>query len=155
MSTFQEAFEQYAPELLAVAWNYTHRSENLDTLWIYVTVEDKVRIAHAYYGCGGEVLNSAEVGRCVPDIDTSTDAQIDMSTDLSATLRQMIDAAGGEEDFPTRMILRYRVADQDFAAEFSYEPLRKEPEDEDEPDHVFADRWLERLRATGNDSADL
>lgn len=52
------------------------------------------------------------------------------------------------------MILRFRPEDQDFTADFHYGDLEPGiPEEEKSAPRGIVMKWIERLEATGNDSA--
>ncbi|WP_040282631.1 hypothetical protein [Tessaracoccus massiliensis] len=155
MSDFREAFEAAAPQFIAAAWDYTDRSEAVEKLWVYVTEEDDVSVAVAFYRVAGEVHTAHEVGQAIPAVDSSPAGQNELLDNLLDVLNEMFDAVE-EDQFPTRMVLSFDTGTQEMNAEFSYEPLQPGvPEDELVPDAKLADRWLERLRSTGEDSAEL
>ncbi|GAA4894722.1 hypothetical protein GCM10025789_10080 [Tessaracoccus lubricantis] len=155
MTGLREAFEQAAPQLVAAAWDYTGRDDAVEKLWVYVTEEERVGVVQAYYQVRGEVHTARGVAQVLPDVDGSPAAQGALFDELDDVVSDMYDARGDDE-FPTRLVLSFSPAEQELNADFSYEPLQPGvPDDELVPDAQLADRWLERLRATGNESATL
>lgn len=153
---FQEAFEQAVPELIAAAWDYTDRSDKIDLIWVYVSKDGHWAFSHTYYYADGQYLNRVELKNVIPDLDVSSDAQRWMQGRLREASNGIIESMDNPDEFPRRMILRFRPSDQDFNADFFYGDLQPGVKQEDELlEHELAFQWFARLKATGNDSASV
>lgn len=151
---FKQVFESVAPRLIAAAWDFADRSDRIDTIWVYFTAEDTVSLGQVFYQAGGQVLEPGRLDAALPEIDTSLEAQDVLLDELDPLFGEL--AAVRDSEVPSRTVMRFRPSDQDFTAEFSYEPLGGDAPDGDRVSMAdIAERWLERLRTTGNDSADL
>lgn len=125
----------------------------VETLWVYLTNEDRVSVATAFYRINGRLLIPAKVREELPEVD-SIGRQDELSDRLGDLLWELEDAIDGPT--PTRMVLRFTTADHDLHADFSYQPLQPGVADiELVPDAQLANRWFARLAETGDDSADL
>lgn len=152
---FQDAFEEAAPNLIAVSWDFTGRSMDIDMLWVYFIVEDNVRTIRTMYRIDGEYFRPGKVHEKLPEVDTSLGTQIAMLHALNDEMNDFVEAAG-KDGFPVSTVMKFRPEDQDFSAEFSYEPLEPGvPESEQMSKAAIADRWEARLFEIGNDSPDF
>lgn len=146
----EQAFEQAAPELVAAAWDFADRSEVIDQIWIYVSKGGHWSFSHPMFLAAGKVLSAVELKQVLPDLDVSGDAQDWMLDRLSDAANGIIRALDDPGEFPRRAIIRFRPSDQDLSVEFYYGQL---PDEDEVPEHGLGQRWFDRLRATGNDSA--
>ena len=147
---FEEAFEQAVPELVAAAWDYADRSNAIDLIWIYLSKDGHWAFYHPTFKAGGKVLDTVELKQILPDLDTSYEAQKWMLGRLDEASNGIIRAMDNPDDFPRRIIIKFRPSDQDLTADFYHGNL---PDEEEIPDHRLADQWFDRLKTTGNDSA--
>ena len=147
---FEEAFEQAVPELIAAAWDYADRSNAIELIWIYLSKDGHWAFSHPIFKAGGKVLDTVELKQILPDLDTSPEAQDWMLDRLSNASNGIIRAMDNPDDFPRRIIIKFRPSDQDLTADFYHGNLP----DEDQLDEAsLFENWIDRLKTTGNDSA--
>jgi len=153
MTTFQEVFEEIAPESVAAGWDFLDRSDGVDLIWVYISNNgDGVYTANLYAQVGGQPLNHKHAADAI-GADSSPEAQVWMQDRLVKIIR-ILRQARRTTKVPTRMILRFRPADSDLSADFYYEDLRAGIPDDEQPSLAEVERdWFARLQATGNDSA--
>ncbi|MDO5535685.1 MAG: hypothetical protein Q4F65_13680 [Propionibacteriaceae bacterium] len=154
MTTFTEAFEELAPELIAAAWDFLDRDPRVEVVWVYLTQEDRVTVVDPFFRIDGDVYDHFDAAQLL-GCDTSYEAQREMQDRQSDAVQAFADSLESEEA-PTRIIVRFRTADQDFHAEFFHGELQPGVAEEDYvTDLELMNRWFARLRETGNDSAAL
>lgn len=125
MTTFRAAFENVAPRYVSAAWDYAHRSPAVELLWVYVTqVGGSLLLQRAYYQVGGALREPHELDTAIPNVDTSADGQDWLFDQLLDQTLALVQVVGDKSEIPNRMILRFRPADHDLQANFSYEPLQ-------------------------------
>ena len=155
MSKFEEAFERMVPSLVATAWDYTNRSPLVELIWVYIQFDNMYPIAVPYYQIAGEALEAHRVKTAIPGIDFAS-RHLQMLDDLGELAEAMFDEVGDRGQIPFLMVLKFSPADQDFQADFSWQDVFGDtPIEKRETLHYFAQRWFERLRTTGDDSAVL
>jgi hypothetical protein len=146
---FRAAFEQAAPQLLQLAYDYVDHDERVETIWVVNTQEEGVGVTAAFYRIDGRPVHHAEVPRLLPQVSEDDHATfLDELSDLSWTFAEV-----DEADMPKRMVIRHDVAAATMDADFSYEPVA--PADGGLDDATIMDRWFDRLRDTGDDSATM
>ncbi len=156
MTSFKELFETRAPEYTAAAWDFADRSEAVDRLWVYVSQDRGALAGEAYYQVGSEYFLPYKLSTVIEGLDTSYDAQGWLFNRINDQTRAMLLELDDPEEMPARMILRFDTAEQSLSAEFLHGELQPGvPDDELRLDSDLADEWFERLKATGNDSAEL
>lgn len=153
MTNFQQAFAAAAPRFIEVAYDFALHSDKVDKLWVYVTEEDGVSVAEAFFLADGRYLQAFEMGGAISGVDSSPDGQDALFDGLLDVLNELYDEA---ESLPTRMIIYYVPATKEMGADFYYGELQPGVADRDLlPDATLAEHWFERLAATGEDSATL
>ena len=152
--SFQDAFEKYAPHFIWDAYDYANNSPQVEMLWLHIESNGTKSVAPAtIYRINGKLYEVHKIDEVLDNFDYDEDT-------LRGLYRQQFDCWYGlydesqPDELPTRMILRFRPEDQDFSADFFYGDLQPGiPEEEQAPFGGLIDKWLERLEATGNDSA--
>lgn len=152
---FQNRFEVWVPEVLQAAFDYCDADPAVEQFWV-VAIFDGTVSAQAAYSVRGTIVGAYELGDVLPAIDCGPDAQALLQRDLVLASGEFSDAVTeANEEMPTRIVLRYQVAAESMEASMTYDDLQ--------PGNTADDRlangpllsiWVERLRATGNDSAD-
>lgn len=152
--SFQDAFEQYAPHFVWDAYDYAKNSPQVEMLWLHIVSNGtKSAATTTIYRINGKLYETHKIDEVLDNFDYDEDT-------LRAFYDQQIDCWDGlydesqPDELPTRMILRFRPEDQDFTADFHYGDLQPGiPEEEQAPFSRLDEKWIERLEATGNDSA--
>ena len=147
---FEEAFEEAVPEIVAAVWDYADRSDTIELIWIYLSKDGHWSFSHPMFKANGKVLSTVELKQALPNLDISPAAQKWLLSRLRNASNGIIRAMDDPDEFPRRVIIKFRPADHDLTADFFYGHL---PEEDEVPDHRLADQWFDRLKATGNDSA--
>lgn len=153
MTSFQEVFEQIAPEAIAAGWDYLDRRDEVDLIWIYISNNGHgVYTDNMYAQVDGKILDHYDAANYL-GVDSSIEAQTWMQDRLGDVVPPLREA-GRTVEVPTRLILRFRPADSDLHADFYYEDLTAGIPEEIAPPLSAVERdWFARLQATGNDSA--
>ena len=152
--SFQDAFEQYAPHFIWDAYDYANNSPQIEMLWLHiVSFGTKSSATTTIYRINGKLYEAYEIDEVLDNFNYDDDA-------IRAFYRQQFDCWDGlydesqPDELPTRMILRFRPEDQDFTADFHYGDLQPGiPESHRTALNEHVEQWIERLEATGNDSA--
>ena len=152
--SFQDAFEKYAPHFVWDAYDYANNSPQIETLWLHIESNGTKSVAPAtIYRIHGKPYLAHEIDEVLDGFDYDDDA-------IRAYYDRTLDYWDGlydesqPDELPTRMILRFRPEDQDFTADFYYGDLQPGiPEEEKSAPREIIMKWIERLEATGNDSA--
>ena len=152
--SFQDAFEKYAPHFIWDAYDYANNSPQIEMLWLHIESNGTKSVAPAtIYRINGKPYLVHEIDEVLDNFDYDDDA-------IRAFYDQQFDCWDGLYDesqpdkLPTRMILRFRPEDQDFTADFHYGDLQPGiPEAQRTALNEHVEQWIERLEATGNDSA--
>jgi len=146
VTSFQTEFEAFVPKALQAAFDIVGHDDAVETIWVVAHRVNTYIMAGPVYRVSGSVAAPLDLPEVLPTVDIAD--QIDTITQigLDASDLMMIDPRHG----PTRIVVRYDVAQQTMNADFAYEPLRMGPDDTLK--EVF-DGWVQRLRKTGNDSA--
>ena len=147
---FEEAFEQALPELIAAAWDFADRSDAIELIWIYLSKNGHWAFYHPYYKVAGKPIKKIELASHIPDLDVGANTQRWLLDRLNDASNGIIRAMDNPDDFPRRIIIKFRPSDQDLTADFYHGNL---PDEEEIPDHRLANQWFDRLKTTGNDSA--
>lgn len=152
---FREAFEEWVPQVLQVAYSYADAHDAVQRFWVVAYLGAAVTPS-AVYDLGGQILEPHELNKAVPELDCSPDAQgdylLDPLLELTVDLKQQVVAAG--EELPTRVVLRYDVAEEEMNADITYDDLQPGvPESKQVSNSELIEQWVARLRTTGNDSA--
>ncbi|WP_296136023.1 hypothetical protein [uncultured Tessaracoccus sp.] len=156
MTSFKDSFEARTPEYIAAAWDFADRSDKVDRLWVYVSQDRGALAGEAYYQVGNEYFLPYQLSTVIEGLDTSHDAQSWLFDRINDQTRAMLLELDDVAEMPARMILRFDTAEQSLSAEFLHGELQPGvPDDELRLDARIADEWFERLKATGNDSAEL
>ena len=146
---FTAAFEEAAPQLLQVAYDFVQHDDRVETIWIVLTQEAGMGVTSAFYRVGGKIIGHNEVVGLIPSAtEDDHDRCLNDLADLSWAFAEVDDAV-----MPRRTVIRYDVADQAMNAEFSFEVVN--PEEGEISDGQVMHLWGERLKQTGDDSADL
>lgn len=153
---FQAAFESYAPEALQMAYDFCDAHEDVRRFWV-IAMTGKSIGGNAVYDVNGQILMPHQLDQQIPDLDCSVEAQLDQLlgplTDLTVDLASRVREAG--EEMPQRIIMRYDVLDENMEASLTYDDLQPGVAEEDRLDAgTLVDRWVERLRTRGSDSAE-
>ena len=154
-AVFRAAFEEWVPQALQVAYSYANGHDAVEQFWVVAYLGDTVTPSAAY-SVAGQVFRPHELHEAIPELDCSTDAQLDYLLhpllELTSELDDKVTAAG--EELPTRIVLRYDVADEEMNADMTYDDLQPGvPESKQVSNTELIEQWVARLRATGNDSA--
>lgn len=154
MTSFQEVFEEMAPEAIAAGLDYLDRRDEVDLIWIYLANNDHgVSTYNMYAQVDGKIQDHYEAANHL-GVDSSPEAQRWMHNRISEAEDRLRDARREGVVVPTRLILRFRPADSDLQADFYYEDLQAGLPINDRPSLSAIERdWFARLQATGNDSA--
>lgn len=153
--SFQKAFENAAPDLVADAWDFVERSLEVGELWVYISRQFHHPFATALYRVAGDLHAPEFAVKAITGAMPDSRHTIDFLVALAARAEQLQEDAGDDE-VPTRMVFCFRPSDHDFAADFFYGDLQPGiPDDEIVPDITLYEQWENRLRATGTDAADL
>ena len=152
--SFQDAFEKYAPHFVWDAYDYANNSPQIEMLWLHIESNGTKSVAPAtIYRINGKLYEVHKIDEILDGFDYDDEA-------IRAFYDQQFDCWDGlydesqPDELPTRMILRFRPEDQDFTADFHYGDLEPGiPEEEKSAPRVIIKKWIERLEATGNDSA--
>lgn len=153
---FQDTFEGYAPEALQVAYDFSDAHEDVRRVWV-IAILGKAMSASAVYDVNGHLLGPHELDQQIAGLDCSPQAQangllvplVELTDEFENTLRE----AGVE--VPTRVVVRYDVQEEEMEASMTYDDLQAGVSQDDRVDAgSLIDQWVERLRATGDDSAE-
>nr|WP_108870872.1 hypothetical protein [Tessaracoccus timonensis] len=152
--SFQDAFEEYAPHFVWDAYDYANNSPQIEMLWLHIESNGtKSATTATIYRINGKLYLAHDLDEALDDFKYDDEQ-------MRSFYRQQIDCWFGLYDesqpdqVPDRMILRFRPEDQDFTADFYYGDLQPGiPEEEKSAPRVIIKKWVERLEATGNDSA--
>lgn len=152
---FRAAFEEWVPQALQVAYSYADGHDAVERFWVVAYLGDTVTPSVAY-SVAGQVFRPHELHEAIPELDCSTEAQLDYLLhpllELTSELDDKVTAAG--EELPTRIVLRYDVADEEMNADITYDDLQPGvPESKQVSNTELIEQWVARLRETGNDSA--
>lgn len=154
-TAFETPFDQWSAYCLQVAYSFADCHESLQRVWVVAHLGGAVSV-NAVYEIDGAIVRSHELGKAIPELESPIEEQVEYLleplTENTADFQDALEAAG--EPVPTRIVLRFNVADDDVNEDLTYEPL--EPgvaEEEQSPASVLHERWVERLRDTGNDAA--
>lgn len=153
--TFNEHFEEWAPACIQLAYTYADAHDSLDRFWV-ITHFGAAVTPYAVYEVNGRIYEPHDLNDEVADLDCSPEAQDEhLLKPLRENAGELRDAVvEADESLPTRIVLRFDVADDDVKEDVIYEPLEPGvPEDEQNPASVLHTRWVERLRESGNDAA--
>lgn len=153
---FQEDFETVIPQMLQVAYDYTGGADEVETIWLYLSNQEGWRNAQAYYRVGGQVLTPDELEGAIDGFDEADGDEIDDLLSPLSDLNDELYASGrkGGDHVPTRVVVRYGVAEQEMNADFHYGDLQPGVPDAQQLDPgSLIDAWVDRLAQTGNDSA--
>lgn len=142
------SFEQSSTQMLQVAYDYVGHAAEVETLWIYVSMENGWVTALPLYRVAGEVYKPHELPDQVkeqipPEAATPQQALTSEASDLYEKFK----VAG---DAPTRVVIRYATASEEMNADFSYDPI---PRKKDDSWRDVTNQWVSRLRSTGEDAA--
>lgn len=150
-------FDQWSAYCLQVAYSFADCHDSLQRVWVVAHLGGAVSV-NAVYEIDGTIVRSHELGKAIPELESPIEEQVEYLleplTENTADFQDVLEAAG--EPVPTRIVLRFNVADDDVNEDLTYEPL--EPgiaEEEQSPASVLHERWVERLRDTGNDAASV
>lgn len=144
----QQAFEREIPAMLQEAYSYAGGADEVEFIWLYLSMQDQVIVAAPVYRIAGAVVGAA-------DVDERLGQELDVSalralwgelSDRTSELRKAF-AEGG--DVPTRIIVSYDVAQQRMDADFNYDSI----EDPELEYNDVAEQWQRRLAETGDASA--
>lgn len=153
MSDFKNAFELAAPKFIAVAWDFAQRSPDVTKLWVYITHEDGITVVIPFYHVGDALYDPSELDEVITGVDSSEESLSEFYHGLYDLFLEYGENTK-EDDFPTRQIFAFTTADQDFNADFYWEPLQEDvPEDEQSDPFDLPYDWVSRLSETGNESA--
>ena len=152
--SFQDAFEKYAPHFVWDAYDYANNSPQIEMLWLHIESNGTKSVTiTTIYRINGKLYETHKIDEILDGFDYDEDT-------LRSLYDQQFDCWEGlydesqPDELPTRMILRFRPEDQDFTADFYYGDLQPGiPENEQLGPDGISTKWIERLEATGNDSA--
>ena len=148
-------FDQWSAYCLQVAYSFADCHDSLQRVWVVAHLGGAVSV-NAVYEIDGAIVRSHELGKAIPELESPIEEQVEYLleplTENTADFQDELEAAG--EPVPTRIVLRFNVADDDVNEDVTYEPLEPGvPEEDQNPASVLHERWVERLRDTGNDAA--
>ena len=146
---FRSAFEGYVADALQCAYDYVDHDERVETIWIVGHRAGDWATGNVFYRVSGSVARPGRMTPLLPGLDDSPEHQDDLDP-ATDTLTDLLLLSGVRAQNPTRVVICYEVVAQTMNADFSYEPLRRGPDD---TLGEVADAWFERLRSTGDDSA--
>lgn len=153
--TFQSRFEAWVPQVLQMAFDYCDADPSVKRFWVVAQTQDMTNVG-VVYDVNGQVLAAHELDQALTHLDCSPAAQQELlspMTDATVAFAEAVRGAG--EDMPTRVVVRYEVMDESVEADMSYGDLQPGSGGADLlPGGALFDIWVERLRSTGNDSAD-
>ncbi len=155
MTALQETLEHFAPRFAEIAYRFTNNARDVEKLWVYVTEEEGVSVAEAFYLIGGRYLHPFEIQALIADVDSSPEAQDNLFDGLLDVLNELFEEVP-DGSLPTRTIISYVPSTNHVEVDHTDAPLQPGvPDDELVPDATLARRWFERLRSTGEESATL
>lgn len=153
MTDYPDTLTAQGAALLGSAWSFLDRSEEVELIWVYVSFLPGVATYNAYYQIKGQVMDAADAAEAL-GCDASDDAQMDLSDSFDGPVYALRSEAPVDA-LPTRIIFRYRVSDQDFNADLTYDDLQPGvPDDDRKPLSAMERQWVARLTETGEDGAD-
>nr|WP_108871368.1 hypothetical protein [Tessaracoccus timonensis] len=152
---FRTSFEEWVPQALQVAYSYAEGHDAVERFWVVAYLGETVTPS-VVYSVAGKVLRPHELDQAIPELDCSTEAQLEYLLtpllELTSELDDKVTAAG--EELPTRIVLRYDVAEEEMNADMTYDDLQPGvPESKQVSNTELIEQWVARLRTTGNDSA--
>ena len=148
-------FDKWSAFCLQVAYSFADCHDSLQRVWVVAHLGGAVSV-NAVYEIDGKIVRSHELGTAIPELESPIEEQLEYLleplTENTSDFQDHLEAAG--ERVPTRIVLRFDVANDDVKEDVIYEPLEPGvPEDEQNPASVLHERWVERLRESGNDAA--
>lgn len=153
-AVFTEHFEGFVPVALQAAYDYVDANPAVRTIWV-ISVFDGSSVTGVAYDIGGEILAPHEVDRVLPELDCSPEAQAILDPAGDAAFDMWLAVRDAGEEMPKRIVVRYAVADEEVDATMTYDDIQPGTAESKRVDNGTVIReWIERLRRTGNDSAD-
>jgi len=146
---FRTAFEEYVPQGLQRAYDYVDQDNRVETIWIVGDRDGDWATANIVYQLSGVLARPKRVGELLGFDDPQERASAILRPAI-LQLTGLLLRTGVRAQNPTRVVIRYDVAQQAMNADLRYEPLHMRPDDT--LTEVF-DAWFERLRTTRDDSA--
>lgn len=145
----RNAFENFAEDSLSLASEFVEDAPQIETIWIYVSMEADDTVAAAFFKADGTVYDSdgvtAAIGRSGDWAPSPA-----FVLQLAALADDLHDAFQDSAEVPTRIVLTYDTASGSMDADFGYHSLLDNPEDTLD---TVAQAWFENLTATGDASA--
>lgn len=139
------AFEEASAEMLQTAYDYVDHAEELEKIWVYAYMEDGWVTAAPAYQVGGKVYESHEVAKALPGkVDADSESPVNPITDTAFAYNLQFE---DPKEAPTRVVITYDVPKQAMDAEFNYDPIIRES-DEDDPGTVMR-KWMDNLKTSG------
>ena len=121
---FRAAFEEWVPQALQVAYSYAEGHDAVERFWVVAYLGETVTPS-VVYSAAGKVLRPHELDQAIPELDCSTEAQLEYLLtpllELTSELDDKVTAAG--EELPTRIVLRYDVAEEEMNADMTYDEI--------------------------------
>lgn len=151
---FREQFEEFAPVALQTAYDYADAEAAVRTVWVIV-VSDGTQVTGVAYDVNGQILEPHRLDEQLPNLDCSPEAQELLDPIGDAAFSMLLALRDAGEEMPKRMVLRYDVAEEEMNATMTYDDIQPGVADSQRADNGTVIReWTDRLRQTGNDSAE-
>ena len=144
------AFEAFVQESLGLANEFVDGAEEVEKIWVYASMQDKVLMAAVFYQVDGKAYDAPDVEAAIGrELDTQS-MLLSLYTELNDEVNQLYSAFRESGQVPSRIIVEYDAATQSMNADFNHDSILLGPND------GFADamdRWLAHLQQTGEASA--
>lgn len=140
------AFEEASTEMLQTAYDFVDHGEDVETIWIYMSMENGWVTTGTAYRISGQIYRGHEVDRGLKQPVGAMENQDDLVDPIAEKAFEFNLQYEDPKDAPTRIIIGYDVIKQALEADFNYDPIAR---DEDEDWGTVMDRWMENLKNTG------
>lgn len=147
---FQAAFEETSRDMLQTAHDFVDHGEDVATIWIYLTLENGFLSSGVAYRISGQICLPQEVDQALAQTVDARANIGDIVYPISDLLVEFYQSVKDLADLPTRIVIGYDVPNQRMDADFGYDPIDNNTDDDL---LTVKDKWMANLKATGEAKA--
>lgn len=141
--SFDDAFREAVPELVACAWDYIDRDERVSALTLVLTQRDGEYAGVPVYTVDDELVATRDLDRLGFDFDEA--AEYDVRTELADLTRGLVAAVADKSEVPTLMVVSFVVETSEMEASFSDEEQPGVAEGEELSVPELAEAWADAI----------
>lgn len=147
---FRAEFETTAQQMLQIAHDFVDHGGDVETIWVYFTLEDGFVSSGAAYRVSGTVYEAYEVDKGLASPVGAWENQEGIVDPISDLAFQFLLATDEYDNVPTRIIITYDVLSQRMDADFGYDAIDANTEDDM---GTVMNKWMDNLEGTGEAKA--